>query len=105
MYEICQNTRDERTQAVRYIILLCLQFGFNVVLLIPSLLKCIITKTKSQLMLAMNENKEIEDIQSIILTWYTVWHDLLLRKLHIVGVKDGDWKIIDEWYKQLTSRM
>ena len=34
-----------------------------------------------------------------------VWHASLLRKLHIAEVKDGDWKIIDEWYKQLTSRV
>ena len=34
-----------------------------------------------------------------------VWHASLLRRLHNAGIKDNDWKILDEWYKDLTSKV
>ena len=53
MYEICQNTWDQRTQAVRYIILLCLQL-VSTLFYSYQAYKCIITEPNP----SMNENKD-----------------------------------------------
>ena len=34
-----------------------------------------------------------------------VWHASLLRKLHESGITENDWKILDNWYKDLKSRV
>jgi hypothetical protein len=34
-----------------------------------------------------------------------VWHAFILRRIHEAGIQDQDLKIIDEWYKDLTSRV
>ena len=34
-----------------------------------------------------------------------VWHASLLRKLHVAGVTNWDWIILDEWYKGLSSKV
>jgi hypothetical protein len=34
-----------------------------------------------------------------------VWHASLQRRIHEASIQGQDWKIIDEWYKDLTSRV
>ena len=34
-----------------------------------------------------------------------VWHASLLRRLHESGITENDWKILDNWYKGLKSRV